>query len=1092
MHRKFWRDSLICLLPCLVAAVVVVHAYFHNGFKLGVDLVGGTILIYEVDQDRERQRRSLEDAKGATFQGAKTSQALAESVKRRIDPDDVQNITVRPAGDNRIEVILPMSKLNAGDIAKVRKLIEQVGSLEFRIVANEHDDAPAINATEKMFKDDWTEYQKKKQEWQQEVDQGKTVKAPVNTMEQLALGGDLPPVPEPPANEPWEVKGVKARYQWAELSKLQRAEIGKNNSEDPASLGLVNANEDAKDPSKVSRLWLELQKARKTQDVVRYGNNLFYSRACTNVNLPEDVRKKKKYEYFILTRITDRVVVDGTRVTISAQPGQDSKSLRPSVNFSFNSEGGREFYAMTSRNKPEQDGRVTRQLAIILNGEVISYPTLQAAISDNGQITGNFDQDYVNEIVKLLRSGALPATLKQKPVSESTVGATLGEDTVKSGTRAVGLSFIAVLIFMAVYYRFAGLVACTALLANLLLTVGFMVAVNATFTLPGLAGLVLMLGMAVDANVLIYERLREERDRGANLQMAIRNAYDRAFPTIIDTHLSSIFTAIVLYAVGNDQLRGFGVSLTAGLIISLFTSLFMTRLFFDIWMKRHWLTNLKMMRLLTRPSIDFMKIRHLMFAATGTLTILGLALFLWRGERGLNVDFVGGTVYGGQLQDDTDISKLRQIMSEDRQAKMLEVEWVKKDPADPGQSVYLVKYAAEAEPRRIQLALGIEGKTDDEKLENLKKRAAQVPDWSVEQNFLGDSTSDKSKYFTVRTTEKEPDLVGAEIDRLFRDDGKSLLAQTLLSVTQAPGEAYSWELKFTDRSGNERYSTEAFIRTLLEREFRAAIPKDDAVLEPFRLQGMGEAKDGRYAEMRLTLSPAAQAISTLDTKKVLEKVVQEYNQQPQPERLETFDPTLAGETQTRALIAIVASWAAILLYLWFRFGNWTFGAAAVICLIHDLCFTLGAIALCHFVGDTTVGKFLGLQDFKIDFAAVAALLTLIGYSVNDTIVVFDRIREVRGKNPLLTAQTINDSVNQTLSRTVLAATTVFLVVVMLYFFGGDGIHLFAFVMVVGVLVGTYSSIYVASPLLLIFGEGTPEKRVSRGSALASREAAATA
>jgi len=208
--------------------------------------------------------------------------------------------------------------------------------------------------------------------------------------------------------------------------------------------------------------------------------------------------------------------------------------------------------------------------------------------------------------------------------------------------------------------------------------------------------------------------------------------------------------------------------------------------------------------------------------------------------------------------------------------------------------------------------------------------------------------------------------------------------------------------------------------------------------------------------------------------------------------LETFDPTLAGETRTRAFYAILASWFAILLYLWFRFGNWTFGLAAVICLIHDLCFTLGCIAACHYLSYTTVGQLLGLQDFKIDFAAIAALLTLVGYSVNDTIVVFDRIREVRGKNPLLTPKMINESINQTLSRTILASLTTWLVVVVLYLFGGSGVHLFAFVMVVGVVVGTYSSIYVASPLLLIFGEGRTENRVVPSSSGAAKEAVANA
>src|SRR5262249_12976278 len=206
----------------------------------------------------------------------------------------------------------------------------------------------------------------------------------------------------------------------------------------------------------------------------------------------------------------------------------------------------------------------------------------------------------------------LPATLKPLPVSENTIGPTLGRDTIKSGATAVLLSFLAVLVFMIVYYRFAGMVATVALLANLLLTVGFMVAVNASFTLPGMAGLVLMLGMAVDANVLIYERVREERDRGMNLPTALRNGYDPAFGTIIDTHLTSIFTHIVLSAVGNDPLKGLGVSLAVGLVISLFTSLYMTRLLFDFWQAKGWLVKLRMMRFFSRPNINFMRLRHYM------------------------------------------------------------------------------------------------------------------------------------------------------------------------------------------------------------------------------------------------------------------------------------------------------------------------------------------------------------------------------------------------------------------------------------------------------------------------------------------------
>ncbi len=210
-------------------------------------------------------------------------------------------------------------------------------------------------------------------------------------------------------------------------------------------------------------------------------------------------------------------------------------------------------------------------------------------------------------------------------------------------------------------------------------------------------------------------------------------------------------------------------------------------------------------------------------------------------------------------------------------------------------------------------------------------------------------------------------------------------------------------------------------------------------------------------------------------KKAIDATVHAFRDRPQPDRLENFDSQLANDTRVRAMAAIIASWAGILVYLWFRFGSWTFGLAAVLCLIHDLFFTLGAIAAAHFLHGTFLGDLLRLDDFKIDLPAVAALLTLVGYSVNDTIVVFDRIREVRGKNPDLTPKMLNDSVNQTLSRTVLASLATWLVVAVLYAFGGPGVHLFAYVMVVGVIVGTYSSIYIASPLLLLFGEGRHEE-----------------
>jgi SecD/SecF fusion protein len=300
-------------------------------------------------------------------------------------------------------------------------------------------------------------------------------------------------------------------------------------------------------------------------------------------------------------------------------------------------------------------------------------------------------------------------------------------------------------------------------------------------------------------------------------------------------------------------------------------------------------------------------------------------------------------------------------------------------------------------------------------------------------------------------------------------------------------------LSFSSVSGQKEppaFASDAQVRRLLERVFKDEGGDLSRQASLFTLTNIDtpETKQGeRFSKMRLKVNHVnaqekalfsgwtgrilawAQMEKTL--KDALNTTAEEFADRPQPERLENFDSQLAGATRLSALYAILASWGAILLYLWFRFGSWTFGAATVLCLIHDLFFTLGAIGLAHYLHGTWFGNILGLGDFKIDSNTVAALLTLVGYSVSDTIVVFDRIREVRGKNPELTPKMINDAVNQALSRTLLTSVTVWLVVIVLYIFGGEGVHLFAFVMVVGVVVGTYSSIYIASPLLLIFGEG---------------------
>jgi SecD/SecF fusion protein len=1116
--KSFSARITICVIPLLLAIAAVGWASYRysegqGGYRLGVDLVGGTILVYEIDSSKFPDGRLPE--------GFDTKK-LAAQLKRRIDPNDLYNVTVRPVSSTRVEIILPTGgthqarkeqeawdeivrqvkeewKVEGADIdagvgkiqtlaeavqkklaeskqdAKLEEIIKTIttkydaaakrsptaefvqdvkekiarqGSLEFRILANEHDDHDALEAAKQQIKDSKAR------------------------LESHAFKGTAPDPPAVGGRHEFAsaVEPGRYSYTWVELGRTERQDFG-----------LDNSHSGTPTPGDA---WSLAEEARNKGEAVPLRGFLLYSRKIP-ANRAESAptsERGKQFEYFVLTRDTEPGKEVRGEFLSNARVGQDRHS-NIAVDFQFNAEGGNRFYELTSRNAPESEGGFHRNLAVVLDGLIESAPTVNDKIGSNGQISSpkGFPKKKADTLVGVLRSGALAATLKQAPVSENTIGPTLGADTIDAGFWSVIYAFFAILVFMAIYYRFAGLVACMALLANLLLTVAFMVVVHATFTLPGLAGLVLMIGMAVDANVLIYERLREERDRGASLALAIRNGYDRAFPTIIDTHLSSIFTAIVLYVVGNDQLKGFGVSLTVGLIISLFTSLYMTRLMFDIWLAKGWLHKLSMFRFFSRPNFDFMSIRYYFFAGTILLSLFGLAVFMGRGKDGLNIDFNGGTSYTGRLKEMVDVKTLRDLLSEERQKEWLAVKEVKK--AGEGYE-YEIVYAKDGARRSVtvQPEQSHKGPYTEEEV---AKRASEIPDLTVEQLFVSDpatSQGDKSKLFTVLTAEKTPDLVQASIVRLLGDKLESTyLKEPVLDPEgegKAKGTTKGARLEFVDQeeNGQPKYGSPAHLTMLLEREFgKHENLKGQA--KSLSIRGLGKEKDERYQSVQLSLG---EPVDAAELKKALDAVRKEFAQRPQPDRFENFDSQLAAETQTRALYAILASWGAILLYLWFRFGSWTFGAAAVLCLIHDLTFTLGIIGFCHYIHQWVPGlaTMLGIHDFKIDLPSVAALLTLVGYSVNDTIVVFDRIREVRGKNPELTPQMINDSVNQTLSRTLLASLATWLVVFVLFCFGGAGVHLFAFVMVVGVFVGTYSSIYIASPLLLIFGEGKQPTRAS--------------
>ena len=307
----------------------------------------------------------------------------------------------------------------------------------------------------------------------------------------------------------------------------------------------------------------------------------------------------------------------------SSSSGIDEKG-KPEVRFTMNQRGSYLMGRLTGGHLENTSGQAY-YLGVLLDKKLLTAPSIRGKITSNGQISGGMLQEDVDFVVSVLNAGSLPATLNKDPISRETISPTLGAETVTKASTAILYSLIVVMIFMLFYYRFAGLIACLALGANLLLILGLMVLFHAAFTLPGLAGLVLTIGMSVDANVLIFERIREERKRGAAMRMAIRNGFARATQTIIDANVTTLITAIVIYKIAPDNVKGFGVMLIIGIVMSMYAAIFLSRIVFDVAERMGWIKELSMGQIVGKTSIDFLSKRF--FAAVASLVLIGIGLF---------------------------------------------------------------------------------------------------------------------------------------------------------------------------------------------------------------------------------------------------------------------------------------------------------------------------------------------------------------------------------------------------------------------------------------------------------------------------------
>ncbi len=569
---------------------------------------------------------------------------------------------------------------------------------------------------------------------------------------------------------------------------------------------------------------------------------------------------------------------------------------KPEITMRMNPEGAQTWKRLTAEN-------IGNSIAIVLDDNVYSFPTVQGEIAGgSSSITGNFEINEAKDLSNILKAGKLPAPARI--VEEAVVGPSLGQEAINSGLLSFVIALILVLVFMIVYYSSAGYAANLALFANVFFVIGVLASLGAVLTLPGIAGIVLTLGMAVDANILIYERIREELRSGKGVKLAISDGYKMAYSSIIDANVTSLLSGLILYIFGSGPVQGFATTLIIGILTSLFSAIFLTRLWFEWRLARNKSISFSIPateNLFRNINIDWVGNRKLFYMISGTIIVIGIGSMVFRGFS-TGVDFKGGRSYVVRFDDSVKPSEIRS------------------------------------------------------------------------------------------------------------------------QLTDAFGGAP--EVKTFGSSNQVKVTTSYLI-------------EDNTV----------EADEKVETALTSTLG--------IDTKNIMSS--------------QKVGPTIADDIKAAAGYAVGFSLVVIFLYIVFRFRKWSFGLGAIVALAHDTLILLSVFSL-----------FWGILPFslEIDQAFIAAILTVMGYSINDTVVVFDRVREYLGihhKSEI--GKVINNALNATLSRTINTSLTIFFVLFAIFVFGGEVIRGFAFALMLGVIVGTYSSLCIATPIVADFTkEREPAKK----------------
>ena len=567
-----------------------------------------------------------------------------------------------------------------------------------------------------------------------------------------------------------------------------------------------------------------------------------------------------------------------TGIDLSDAKSGFGSNMMPNVSLRLNNSGSKKFASITRNN-------VGKRLAIILDGKVKSAPVIREPIlTGEAQITGRFTVDEAKDLALVLRAGALPCPLNLE--EERTVGPLLGSDSVHRGINSIILGAVFVALFMIVYYFLGGVIAVVSLVLDLLFILAGLSFLKATLTLPGIAGMILTLGMAVDANVLIFERMREEIRSGKPLSLAVKNGFDKAKRTIFDANLTTLIAAFFLFIYGTGPVRGFATTLSLGIIASIFTAVFIGRTIFSFILSAK-IKRFPMLELIRSSHINFIRLRTVCIVISLVVVGAGMFRFYSIGDNMFGIDFKGGQILEYKITPAVDIQKLRNVF----------------------------------------------------KTEGINNIALQE----------------------------------------FKDVKGGIIIKSKGDITS-------------------------------------------------RVEKMLKEKYKNVSRLSIT----------------------------------TIGPSVGKILKKKAFFAVILSIIGILIYVAFRFKHFDFAFAGVIALFHDVLVSIAFLAFFH---------------YEITLLTVTALLTIAGYSINDTIVVYDRIRELIPRfHKLPLREVINTAINQTISRTIITSFTTIMVVLAIYLLGGSALRGFSFTLLVGFIAGTYSSIYIASPLVLLFRRSRSGKR----------------